>query len=137
MPTETISIESLNLQKQCGESVPMPVLDLEGNPIPGIELYVLGSHAPSVKEWLYKQLNQERQAIALKTRRKGKAGLDVTPIEDDIEFGNEAVAVRIVGWKGLTEPWSPEQALRLCTINPEILRQVREFTEELRNFSKA
>jgi len=62
--------------------------------------------------------------------------VDYTPIEEDEQFGIESVALRIVGWEGITEECTRENAVKLCTVNAHIRNQVAEFSEDLANFTK-
>jgi hypothetical protein len=133
MATKAFSLADLNLQKKCQEAVDFKPLTPSGKEL-GITLKVLGGHAPAVQDWVNKALNDRRRAEAINAKRGRNS--DIRSIEDDIDFGIEVIAIRIVGWEGITEPWSPENALLLCRTNPEILSQVREFSEEIANFTK-
>lgn len=133
MTEKNFSLADLNLQKKCEDAVEFEPTTSTGKGL-GIFLTVLGAHAPAVQRWVNKSLNERRRAEALQVRR-GKNG-DIRPIEEDIDFGIEVVAIRITGWRGITEEFSPENALKLCQINPEICAQVRETSEDLANFTK-
>lgn len=130
-----ISLESLDLCKACDEAVSLNPLDANGEEL-GIELLVLGAHSQAIQDALNKKINKQRAKQAIDARSSRRKPADYTPIEDDIQFGIESVAVRIAGWSGITEEYSPEMAIKLCTINPDICRQVREFSEDIGNFTK-
>lgn len=130
----TISLADLNFQKKCEDAVDFEPTTPTGKGL-GFTLKVIGSHAPAVQKWVNKHLNDRRRAEALQAKRKGK-GIEYTPIEDDIDFGVELVAIRVVGWEGIEEPWSPENALLLCRTNADVCAQVREFSEDIANFTK-
>jgi len=132
-PAKTFSLSDLNIQDKCQNAVAFTPVDSSGKPL-GIELDVIGAHAPVVQKWVNGALNDRRRADALASRR-GK-NTDVRPIEDDIEFGVEVISIRIIGWRGITEQWSPENSLLLCKTNPDICSQVREFSEEIANFTQ-
>lgn len=127
-----ISLSDLNLKTKCADGYTFDFLDESGNET-GVKLTVLGAHAPSVQAWVNKQLNARRKQEAMQAKR-GKD--DVRSIEDDIEFGVEFMAIRIIGWEGITEPWSPENARLLCETNPAVVEQVKEASEKLANFTK-
>jgi hypothetical protein len=61
---------------------------------------------------------------------------EFTPIEDDVAFGQRLAAARICGWRGITEDFTPDLALRLCQSNPEVSAQVVEASNTLSNFMK-
>jgi len=130
---KTMSLAELNLQQSCETSMEMEILT-KGGKSTGVFLSVLGGESQIVKNWVNKELNARRRAEFIQTKR-GKI-VEVRPVEDDIDFGVELVAIRIVGWRGITEPYSPENALLLCSTNAEILNQVREFSEDTENFTK-
>lgn len=130
----TISLDTLNLNQKCEKPVALEVLGLDGKPI-GVTMQVLGAHSKVVQDFINREINASRtkQAMDAKFSRKK---VNVTPIEDDIAFGIESVAIRIASWDGISEDCTPENAVKLCTINSDICRQVREFSEDLANFTK-
>ena len=130
----TVSLSSLNVVDSCSHAEEMPFLDELGEET-GITFMVLGAHAPEVQRWTNKKLNARRRQDDQREKR-GK-NTEVRMVEDDIEFGNELISKRIVGWTGITEEWSPQMSLQLCTQSPLAVEQVREFSEELGNFGKS
>lgn len=99
----------------------------------GVFIKVIGSQAPKVQEWIRKSLNRRRAQEALATKR----GKEIERlVEDDEQFGIDAAAIRIVGWSGISEPYTPEAAKILVTNNSEIRDQVLEASNNLGNFSK-
>ena len=132
MASKLISLAELDLNSQCSESFEFQVDDERGIPT-DIYISVLGEHAPSVQKWLYKQINARRRQEALKERQGKKA--DVRDTREDAEFGAEMMSKRIVGWRGITEDFSPDLALKLCMQNTLITDQVREHSEDMGNFT--
>ena len=131
---KALSINDLNVTTKCESGYEFEYLDENGKGT-GVMLTVIGAHAPAVQKWVNTQLNQRRKHEAMQAKR-GK-NVDVRSIEDDIEFGVEFMAIRITGWKGITEPYTPDNALRLCEINPLIVEQVKAASEELANFTQS
>lgn len=129
-----ISISDLNLNKQCEQPAQLELIGTDGQPL-GVSMMVLGAHAKQVQDFITSSINAKRakQAMDAKFSRK-KA--DYVKVEDDIDFSVESVAVRIVSWSGITEECNRENAVKLCTINADICSQVREFSEDLGNFTK-
>lgn len=128
------SLKDLDVGKACETPFKMEVTDEQGKGV-GIFLFVIGAHAPAVQEFTKTSLNERRREDALAEKRdpRGKQ-VHVRPVEEDFEFGTRHIAVRIVGWEGIEEPYSPAQAVKLCTINPEIKEQVLAVSENLKNF---
>ena len=133
MEKKTVSLTDLNLKTKCADGFTFPFLDDEGKET-GIKFTVLGAHAPAVQKWVNGELNARRKLDAMQAKR-GK-DVDVRNIEDDIEFGVELMAIRIIGWEGITEPYSPENALQLCETNPLVVEQVKQASETLANFTR-
>ena len=131
--TPLFSIEDFNEIDQCKDAQPMEFKDEKGNEI-GITVMVLGSQSEIVTKWRNKKLNAQRRYEDQQTKRGKNA--DVKPIEEDLEFGTEFTSIRIVGWTGIEEEYSPKIALRWCSVNTEIVKQVMEFSEDLGNFKK-
>lgn len=129
-----MKLSDLNLKEQTEKPYCMEYINEHGQPT-GLFLLVIGDQSPSVQAWRNKQWNAERVHNHMNEKRGVKK--DVTLIEEDIDFGTEYVSRRIVGWKGLDDPWSPEGAFRLCQINPLIMEQVKAASENIGNFTKS
>ena len=107
--------------------------------VSGVFLHVLGAQSPKVTAEVNRLLNERRRKEALVEAQKRvstRMGETFTPVEDDIAFGHRLAAVRLVGWEGITEPYSPELALQLITSNQHIADQVAEQSGALENFMK-
>ncbi len=129
------SINDLDITKSCETPVEFEVKDDVTGKGTGIFLSVLGGHSETVTNFVKKSLNERRIADAMAEKRdpRGKKPI-VHLVEEDMEFSTEAVAIRIVDWRGLKEPFSHANAVRLCTINPPIKEQVLAVSEDLKNF---
>ena len=130
-----ISLSALNVEAQSETPFEFEVVDDNTGKGTGVFLSVLGSHSKTVSSFVAKTLNAQRRAAALK-QSKGAKQPEFTPVEDDIEFGIELAAMRIVAWKGITEDWSPQNAMELCRTNPIIKAQVVEASDDVKNFTK-
>lgn len=128
-----LSLDDLDITKPCETGFEFEYISEATSKSTGVFITVLGSHSAKVQEWTRKELNKRRQRDAMRQRR-GKD--DVTLVEDDEQFGIESAAIRIVSWKGIAQECNRENAIRLCTINPEILNQVIKNSNELANFIK-
>ena len=99
----------------------------------GVFISVIGGQAPKVMEFTRKYFNQRRTQEALAQKR----GKEITRmIEDDEDFGVDYAAIRIAGWKGIAEPFTPDAAKILCRNNREIREQIMEASDNLANFTK-
>jgi hypothetical protein len=133
MKSTGLSLADLNLVDASENAYEFEYLRSDGRPT-GVYISVLGSQAPKVQEWIRKTLNRRRTQEALAAKR----GKEIERmVEDDEQFGIEAAAIRIVGWRGISEPYSPENALALCSNNSEVRDQVFEASNNLGNFSKS
>jgi len=129
-----VSIDDLDLCKASETPYEFEYLDASGKGT-GIFLLVIGAQSDKVKKWRNARINQQRQIEALNEKRKRDP--ELRSVEDDIQFGVEYISIRIVGWRGISTPWTPENALKLCTINDEILDQVSKASETITNFTKS
>ena len=127
-----LSLDDLNLVAASEDSYEFEYLRSDGRAT-GVFISVLGSQAPKVQEWVRKNLNRRRAQEALAAKR-GKE-IERT-VEDDEEFGVNAAAIRICGWRGISEPFTPEAAHTLCANNPEVRDQVFEASNNLGNFTR-
>ncbi len=102
----------------------------------GIFLKVLGSQSEKVTSEVARLINARRRSEAARAMRSNKKTVEFEPIESDIEFGQRLAAVRLVGWRGITEPWTPENALTLCRSNRDISAQIVEKSDDMANFMR-
>jgi hypothetical protein len=129
-----ISLSSLNVVKASETAQKLEIIDEETGTLTGIVLDVIGSNSDKIQKIITKVANAKRQADKL-AEKKGK-DTPVSKVEDDIEFIQELTAARIVGWSGIEEPYSVENALELIKINPVIREQVTTFSDNVSNFVK-
>jgi hypothetical protein len=130
---DVISLDDLNLVSASENSFEFEYLRGDGRPT-GVFISVLGSQAPKVQEWIRKNLNRRRTQEAIAAKR----GKEVERlVEDDEEFGIGAAAIRVVGWRNIKEPYSPEAAIKLCRNNSEVREQIFEASNNLANFTQS
>lgn len=98
-------------------------------------LHVVGANSPRVKAVEFEIGNAYRKKEAMKAAQR-QPSKEIARIEDDVATIHKLAAARIVGWRGLKEEFSPENALRLVSINPEIANQVTEISNNLALFTK-
>lgn len=130
-----LSLNDLDVTKSCEIEHEFEVVDDATGKGTGIFLTVIGGHAQRIVDFTKKEMNARRVAEAMNHKRdpRGKSPV-VVKIEEDIEFSTELVAMRVTGWRGIEEPYSHENAVRLCTINPPIKEQILAVSEDLKNF---
>lgn len=129
------SLNDLDVTKSCEVEHEFEVKDETTGKGTGIFLTVIGSHAQCIQDFTKQEMNARRVAEAMNHKRdpRGKAPV-VVKIEEDIEFSTRLIAMRITAWRGIQEPFSLENAIRLCTINPPIKEQILAVSEDLKNF---
>lgn len=129
------SINDLDVTKSCETGYEFEVTDDVTGKGTGLFLTVIGGHAQRIADFTKKSLNERRLADAMAEKRdpRGK-NPKVHLVEEDIEFSTELVAMRIIGWRGISDPYSHENAVKLCTVNPPIKEQVLARSEDLKNF---
>jgi hypothetical protein len=130
-----LSLKDLDVAQACEVPFEFEVKDEVTGKGTGLFLTVVGSHAERILDFTKKALNERRVAEAMAAKRdpRGRNAKPV-PVEEDIEFSTEIVALRVVGWRGIEEPYSHENAIKLCTINPPIKEQILAVSEDLKNF---
>lgn len=131
------SLKDLDVTKACEQQYEFEVTDDATGKGVGIFLSIIGGHAERITEFTKRSLNDRRLAEAMHTKTDPRNKRPVViPIEDDIEFSTELVALRIVGWRGIQEPYSHENAVTLCRTNPTIKEQILKESENLENFTR-
>jgi hypothetical protein len=105
-----------------------------------IFLSVVGAQSETAAKAAASLINasRQKQAAAQITARVGsnaKANpVVIETFESDVEFGQRMAASRLVGWRGITDPWSVENAHRLCRSNRDVAAQVMQQSDNVGNF---
>ncbi len=140
MTTKTgISLASLDARSASDTPFRAEYISPDGKPS-GVFLLILGAQSSTVIEATQKLLNGRRRQEAFASAQASRSGRNTptfTPVEEDIEFGQTLTAIRLAGWEGITEPFSPELALRLVQSNSHIGDFITEVSADLSNFMKA
>ena len=133
----SFSLDDLNYIKKSEESYEFEYLTPGGDGT-GVFISVLGGQSEVVTREVAVLLNDRRRKEAMRAMkaRSNKKQVEFDPIEEDIEFGQRMAAIRIVGWRGITDPFTPENAMRLCSTNREVAAQVIEYSDNMANFTK-
>jgi hypothetical protein len=129
-----ISLSSLNVEKKCDTPYKLDIIDEQSGAVTGITIDIIGEHSKVISDLVAKAVNGKREAQRIATK-KGKDA-PVEKVEDDIMFGIELAAKRIVGWSGIEEAFSPELAIELVKTNPSIREQVMTASSNMSNFTK-
>lgn len=132
--TTGMNLDELNLIDPCETPFEFEYINEEDKPT-GIMLSVVGSQSKDLMKWMSGEINARRKKDAMQEKR-GKA-VDIQTLEDDIEFSIESAARRLKGWKGITQECTPENALKLCTINPLVRSQIVDQSNNIGNFTKS
>lgn len=136
---KTVSLASLNLRAASDEPYEFEFEGPDGSGT-GVFLQVLGDHSERVTAAVHEAINARRKKEAIAAAKAAKARPDSAtfePVESDVTFGQRLAAARLVGWRGIAEPWSPENALLLCQTNPEAAKQILAASSDLANFTKS
>lgn len=130
------SLSDLNVTKLADVPSEFEVTDeMTGKGI-GLFLSVIGDHSQEILDLVKEHENAQRIAEAMAAKRDPRnKDLHVVKFEDDVEYSTRLIAVRIKGWRGIVEPWSPEGAIELCKINPPVREQVLARSKDLKRFS--
>lgn len=127
-------ITSVSSVDRCANASPMDVQDMDGQDL-GFQLMVLGAQAEAVQKYTNKIVNDEiiQSEIA---RKKGKPQKQRT-MEDTINGNIEAALVRVTDWVGVKQKFDKETLREAIKKNPHWVNQIIEFSNDLRNFTKA
>lgn len=102
----------------------------------GLKFMVLGTHCETVTNEINRLVNDRRREAVAAAAEAAATGQPegYTPIESDIAFGQRLSAVRLVGWEGIKERFTPALGLRLCQSNPDIAAKITANSNKLSNF---
>lgn len=135
MSKDAFSLDAFDATAASDKPIEMEIILPDGSNS-GAFLLILGNESSKVQAEVNRLVNERRKKAlrAEAVRTKGDAAF--TPIEEDIEFGHRLTAVRVVGWRGIKEEWSPENAYRLVSRNASIAAQVTQASGEVADFLK-
>jgi hypothetical protein len=145
----TFDISKINSVERCAHAAEMDVLDIDGLPIVASEeidedekiiqhnvaFLVLGAQADVVAKHANKAFNQRMQEEML-ARKTGKEVKQKT-LEEIHESNIESALIRVVGWKNVQQEFSKDLLKAAIKKNPHWITQIIEFSNDLRNFTKA
>ena len=136
--TPAVSLASLNARKAGETPFAFNLIGPDGKETE-IVLKVLGAQSDAVTRLTSQLINTRRREEAERAAQasSNRPGDAITPVEDDVVFGQRLAAVRLVGWEGIEEPWSPDLALQLCQMNSDIAAQVTAQSNKTANFINA
>lgn len=135
---KAISIASIEQQVATEEPSELELV-LPNGDNSGIVVMVKSDQAPSVVEALNKLANTRRrkEALAAAQAAKARPGEAVVPVEEDLLAYRKAVVVRMAGWKGVSDDFTEENALRLLKAAPGFGPQILEKAAEMTGFTPA
>lgn len=141
MTTDTkptgLSLKSFDARKASETPFEFEYIDTKGTHT-GLFLLVLGGHCETVQAKANALTNERRrqEAIAAADAATSRAADNFTPVEDDVKFGQRLAAIRLVGWRGIPEPWTEADGLWLCQNNPDLAMQVLTKSNDMGNFMR-
>jgi hypothetical protein len=136
MTKTTISLSQLNAVKASEAEFGFPFL-LDGEET-GITFLVIGGQAKRLTSALTELVNGQRKRAAVAEMKAKTGGRKEEPVfqpfEEDIDYSNRSAALRLVGWTGITETFSADLALELCSNNADVRTQVVTNSDNMANF---
>lgn len=136
--TKEFSLSDLDATKASSAAFEFEFILADGSNS-GVFLSVLGGQSERVAQEVASLVNERRRKHAARQTQaamRNKAAPEFDSLESDVEFGQRLAAVRLVGWRGIKEAYTPEGALKLCKSNRDIAAQVTEASDNLANFMK-
>lgn len=138
--TKGVSLASLDARKASDQPVEFEYYGPDLKPT-GVFFSVLGAQSQKVVEQTAKLLNERRKRDASQAAMRNRPGSPsdaaFTPVEDDIAFGQQLSAVRLVGWRGIEEEFTAERGLALIASNAHVKDQIDAVSNDLAGFMKS
>lgn len=130
-----LSINDLDVAKLCDTPYEFEITDDNSGKGTGVFLSVIGAHSSKIIDFIQEHTNAQRVSDAMAAKRDPRnKEIKIHKLEEDIAFSTELVALRIVAWRGISDQYSHDNAMKLCRINPPIKEQVLARSENLANF---
>lgn len=150
----SISLAALDATQASAEAHEFEYITPTGDET-GLFFRVLGGQSEIVTGVTNHMVNERRRKAAAREVNArigtGKKVVEFDAVEGDIAFGQSLAAARLVGWRGpndrdgltaeqlerfqgITDLFSPENALRLCRSNRDIAAAITLQSDEMGNF---
>lgn len=134
-----MKLDDLNATKASSTPFEFEYIDHKGNAT-GIFFLVLGGESEEVKAETCRLQNERRQRHAARAVSQkigvGNRKVEFDRYEDDVDYGRRVAASRIAGWRGIDDPFTKENALKLCQNNDHIAATITSQSEAMENFIK-
>ena len=131
-----IDILGFDTVSQCENAHELAMLAPDDMTETGISFMVLGSHADVVKAH-FKQKTKAfmtKSAIAEKQGKSEEFTEKLVDAKDQNEI--DGAAVRVVGWVGVKQEFTPALLKQVLAKNPHWISQIVKFSENIGNFTK-
>lgn len=135
-PAALLSLADLDLRAASDATFEFEYIGTNGAGT-GVFLTILGEHSEKVTTAVNAMINERRRMDATREANATTPADNIMPVEDDVAFGQRVAAVRLVGWRGIQEDFTPERGLQLCRSNPPAAAQIMTKSRQLQNFTKA
>lgn len=139
MEKKMLSLADLDATSASSEAFEFEYLTAKGDST-GVFLRILGSQSEAVTSEVAKLVNARRRKEAAREVQRsvgvGRKQVEFETLESDVEFGQRLAAVRLVGWRGISDAWSEANALKLCQSNRELAAQIVQQSEDMSNFMR-
>lgn len=127
------SLADLNIAAKCDQGFEFEYIDENGKPS-GIFLTVIGGHSDKLKKASFEAYDRHATRSAM-LRKMGKDE-GVTPLAESAAENRAITAMRVIGWRGITEPCTPENVILLLSTNALVAKQIVEQSENIGNFTQ-
>lgn len=133
----TFSIADIEAQVSTADAVELEPFLPNGEPS-GITLMVLSDQAPGVVAGINELVDKRRrkEQITEAKARGARPGEAIITAAEDADHVRRLTVVRLAGWKGLDDPFTPENAVRLLKAAPTFVSQILNRSAELGSFTK-
>ena len=136
----TFSLDDLDAKKASAKAFEFEYVDMATGEKTGVFLSVLGAESEVVQAAIAVAGNEQRRKQAVKELQRTPSATTQTAtydtVEDDDEYVRVLAAARLVGWRGISDPYSPENALKLVSSNRGVRNQILQNSNNMANFMK-
>lgn len=124
------SLADLNATKACDVPIEVELPGPDGMGT-GVFLMVLGDQSATVQAAQNKIIDERKKQEA---NLAAFTGSEDMPTEANIEFLARLTACKLVGWRGIKEPWTPENGLILIRTNRDAAKLVNDTAKRTADF---
>ncbi|MBX9869283.1 MAG: hypothetical protein K2X63_05755 [Burkholderiaceae bacterium] len=131
-----VDINSFDTVSDCEVAHEMELLQPDLMTGTGIFLMVLGAHADCVAAHFKANTKKYIAGSKVAEKQNKEAEFSERLIDNSLQNEVDGAAIRVNGWRNVTQPFSQDTLKAALKRNPQWIAQINKFSDSIGNFTK-